>query len=100
MSSVPDVSGAQDPDKDVCYVEASAYDKARTSDSSKTSENVWQAVRPPARLRGGKPPLVSSRKLEIVRAQLNGRIKGKEEAVVSRESVRVSISRISRRTKF
>lgn len=101
MPSVPNIRGGKTPDKDVCYLEAAVYDKDETADPSRTADNVWQAVKPPGRLGGAKPPMVSSRKLEIVRAQLNGKVKvHKEERTVSRETVKVSTTRISRRTKF
>lgn len=97
MSSVPNTNN-----KDVSYVEASMYDTDKTADTSKTANNVWKAVKPPSNLGANKPPMVSSRKLEIIRAQLNGnKIRGNEQNInTSKTTLRISTTRVSRKTIF
>lgn len=105
MPSAPNVRNApRGPDKDVCYAEACVYDKDESANASHISDNVWRAVRPPSRLGANKPPMVSARKLEVIRAQLNGKVKGLDEGRLSAKTSRVYSStggtKITRRTKF
>lgn len=74
---------ANEPQKDVCFVEASRFDKDASYKSSRASDIVWNAVKPPTNLGESKPPLVSARRVEIVRAHLSGvgKVKGKDDSI-------------------
>lgn len=102
MPSMPSLKkGANGPDKDVCYVEPSKFEKGASSNPAKTPDTVWKMVKPPGHLGGSNPPIVTARKLEIVRAQLSGKLKTKDERSLGLETSDIySTTKISRRTKF
>lgn len=101
MPSVPNLGGTNLTDRDVCYAEASMFEKGASFDSKNTAEAVWKVVKPPSRLGGSNPPLVGARRLEIVRAQLTGRVKTKDEPLLGVETTEIySTTKITRRTKF
>lgn len=101
MPSTPNLRGANIPDKDVCYVEASMFEKDKSFDSKHTPDTVWKVVKPPTHLGGSNPPLVGARRLEIVRALLTGKVKIRDETHLAVETTEIySTTKITRRTKF
>lgn len=61
----------------VCYVDGCDKDREKIETMEEMEQLVWEAVRPPANLTENNAPLVSGRKIELIRAQLQGKQKGK-----------------------
>lgn len=64
-------------DTSVCYVDGCDKDREKITTLEEMEQVVWEAVKPPEQLTENNTPLVSGRKIELIRAQLLGKQKGK-----------------------
>lgn len=61
---------SEDFESSICYVDGNADDRKQAEDISDLSESVWEAVRPPQRIVADHTPLITARKIEVIRRQM------------------------------